>query len=332
MNTQETLPEMHLDQVLILMYHRIADTGLDPWQLCVSPEKFRQQLEQLSQQFEFIKLSDIPACGDLSNKLVITFDDGYADNLLVAKPILEEFSAPATVFVTSGYVGGEREFWWDELEQLILQLDSLPNSLSLDMESLQLQFDFKQHGHYSEELAAIHRDWKVTYDGSHPPTERHELFLNLWAKLQVSSEGTRRKALESLFLWAGREPIVRLTHRPMGKAELVEITQNGLIEIGSHGVTHCAFPSLDSESKRMELESSKMELETILDRKVTSFAYPHGEYDLETIRLVEELGYDFALGTGKPKFPNWKRFQLPRVMAMNRGIRGLSARMHLEPS
>ena len=55
----------------------------------------------------------------LSRSVVITFDDGYRDNLLVAKPILEEHGLPATVFVTTGYVGSNRDFWWDELESLL---------------------------------------------------------------------------------------------------------------------------------------------------------------------------------------------------------------------
>ena len=44
---------------------------------------------------------------------VITFDDGYADNLTAALPILREFDCPAAFFICAGAIGSEREFPWD---------------------------------------------------------------------------------------------------------------------------------------------------------------------------------------------------------------------------
>ena len=56
----------------------------------------------------------------------VTFDDGYGDNLRNAKPILDRHRVPATVFVTSGYVGARREFWWDELGRVVLHAPRVP--------------------------------------------------------------------------------------------------------------------------------------------------------------------------------------------------------------
>lgn len=50
---------------------------------------------------------------------VVTFDDGYEDNALFAKPVLEEFQVPAIFFLTSGVIG-QGQFWWDELALLVL--------------------------------------------------------------------------------------------------------------------------------------------------------------------------------------------------------------------
>ena len=76
------------------------------------PEHFQQQLEVLRRDYELIRLSDVTTAEDLRGKAVITFDDGYLDNLLVAKPMLDRCEAPATVFVSTGYVGANRDYWW----------------------------------------------------------------------------------------------------------------------------------------------------------------------------------------------------------------------------
>jgi peptidoglycan/xylan/chitin deacetylase (PgdA/CDA1 family) len=73
--------------------------------------------------------------------VAVTFDDGYADNLLNGKPLLECYDVPVTVFVTSGYVGAGREFWADELERLFLQPGTLRQELCLAIKGRTHQWD-----------------------------------------------------------------------------------------------------------------------------------------------------------------------------------------------
>src|SRR5262245_38128283 len=111
-------------RAVILMYHRIADVPLAPWSMCVAPEHFAAHLLMLRQYAIPMSLNQLAHAyhaGNLPQRAVaITFDDGYADNLHHAKPLLERYGIPATVFVTTGYVGSTREFWWDELERVLL--------------------------------------------------------------------------------------------------------------------------------------------------------------------------------------------------------------------
>src|SRR5215213_3511763 len=87
-------------KAMVLMYHRIADVPYDPWQLCVTPENFDEQLAYFKKHFNVISLSEF--VNDLANRRVkkntvcITFDDGYTDNFLEAKPLLEKHNCPAT--------------------------------------------------------------------------------------------------------------------------------------------------------------------------------------------------------------------------------------------
>ena len=97
---------------IILMYHRVADDKNDPHLLCVSPENFRKHLEILKQKKNIIPLSKILDKNIPKNSVAITFDDGYADNLHTALPILKELSAPATIFIATGLLG--QRFHWDD--------------------------------------------------------------------------------------------------------------------------------------------------------------------------------------------------------------------------
>ena len=108
---------------LILLYHRVANAKPGPHSnvsgLSVTPEHFEQQLAVLRRRFAPLRLRDLLESPPRFRHpaVAVTFDDGYADNLHAALPLLERFGIPATFFVTSGMLGGEREFWWDTLER-----------------------------------------------------------------------------------------------------------------------------------------------------------------------------------------------------------------------
>lgn len=103
---------------VVLLYHRVAVINNDVNLLSVAPDKFEHQLGYLKTKFKIIGLGEMAK--DLqfgrikNNSLAITFDDGYADNLHNALPILEKYNIPATVFVTTGKIGDDKPFFWEE--------------------------------------------------------------------------------------------------------------------------------------------------------------------------------------------------------------------------
>src|SRR5690606_6002950 len=119
----------------VLMYHRVAHDPLDPWRLCVRPEHFDAQLARLRSRRRVVPLRQLVAehrARRLPHGTVaITFDDGYADNATRAVPLLRRHGLPATCFLTAGAIGAGREFWWDELEHLLLAPGPLPPRLHL---------------------------------------------------------------------------------------------------------------------------------------------------------------------------------------------------------
>src|ERR1035437_6296156 len=129
------LSNIFKDRVIILLYHRIADFEPDPQLLCVTPQHFAEQMEIVRNYYTYMSLQDLKSLiklGKIPHRgLVVTFDDGYIDNLKHALPILEDFHIPATVFAISEYVGKQAELISDVLECILLQTETLPSILQL---------------------------------------------------------------------------------------------------------------------------------------------------------------------------------------------------------
>ena len=91
----------------ILAYHMV-DSFLTWGVTRVAPHLFFRQIKMLqSAGKEFLTISDYLELSPLqqSDKIAITFDDGYASVFNYAFPILEKFSVPASVFVNPAYIG-----------------------------------------------------------------------------------------------------------------------------------------------------------------------------------------------------------------------------------
>ncbi len=88
----------------ILTYHSI---GHRRYEMNVTPEDFARQMAWLADSHEVISL-DAAAAGKPG--VALTFDDGYADNLHHAAPVLAKHGFPATIFVVSGHLGGTLPF------------------------------------------------------------------------------------------------------------------------------------------------------------------------------------------------------------------------------
>src|SRR3954471_4527910 len=141
-------------RVLILLSHRVIELSSDPYLLGVTPQRFAEHLEIVRKHGRPMRLRQLVQAlrdGNLpSRAVVVTFDDGYADNLYKAKPLLERYDIPATVFVVTCAIGREREFWWDDLERLLLQPGTLPETLHLCIDGSAYRWELGEAAHYSE--------------------------------------------------------------------------------------------------------------------------------------------------------------------------------------
>ena len=310
---------------LILMYHRITELDSDPQLLSVSPQNFAEQLQIVSSFYKPLSLRELVeqlSLGRVPHQAVaITFDDGYADNLHEAKPILESYGIPATVFVTAGAVGKTQEFWWDDLERLLLQPGILPERLSLEINGSSYSWELGTYSHYSDTEYKSHSNWHVLIKDD--PTPRHKIYRSLCKLMRPLPTENRETLLQKIAAWAQKDTIGRSSHRSVTADEVKELAKGGLIEVGAHTMTHPVLSSISKARQQNEIRQSKEYLDSILglENQVSNFAYPSGnesDYTLETASTVLEMGFASACSTiNDVVWQGADLFQLPRFTIRN---------------
>lgn len=283
-------------RAVVFMYHRVAEPGLDPWQLAVSPSRFEAQVAMIARKYRVVPLSEISTRVRTGRSVrglaAITFDDGYADNALVAHPVLERQRLPATYFVTTSILDGKSRFWWDELEDVLLRRDVLPARFALEDGAPELAFDLGDDAVLDDARRAAIGEWNTSKPH---PNRRTEVFHRVWSVLGSYSPRKRRVILDALADWSGSGAIQPIP--TIDRAMLRELAKSDYAEIGAHGVTHLALEPADPVTRGFEIGTSKSTLEEILSKRVDGFAYPNGSYDESTTHAVASAGYRYAVTT-----------------------------------
>ncbi len=267
---------------MILGYHRIAEEQTDVYDVCVTPMHFEEQMYALSQHANVVSLSKLVKHLDNGSlptgTVAVTFDDGYADNLYQAKPILEKYQIPATVFMCTGFWG--RQFWWDELDRLVMESDADPFALRLDLD--------KSHFHRDPPPASSEPD------PSRDASVRKKLCEALYHHLLPLDVNEQNNVMDVIRSWSGLSTDVSSQARAMTQAELLQFAECDLFEVGAHTRNHPMLPYLALERQREEIVSSRQDLEQLLGKPVRSFSYPNGKATEDAKRIVQEAGFAFA--------------------------------------
>jgi peptidoglycan/xylan/chitin deacetylase (PgdA/CDA1 family) len=289
--------------LLILIYHRVL-VEADPL-LPDEPDAaaFEAIADLLADHFNVLPLREAGArlaAGSLPDRaLCITFDDGYANNLAVAEPILASRRLPATVFVATGYLNGGRMFNDTVIEAVRHAGDSL------DLTDLGLgRFELRDAAAKRGAIAAI------------------------LPRLKYRPLDERRRAAESIAERVG----ARLPDDLMLTDEQVRELHRRGVEIGAHTVDHPILANVAADRARDEMAGSKRRLEQIIGGPVATFAYPNGrpgqDYHAIHARLARETGFSLAVSTAwgaatRASDP----YQLPRIAPWDRTAIRYSARL-----
>jgi peptidoglycan/xylan/chitin deacetylase (PgdA/CDA1 family) len=301
---------------LVLGYHRIAAPASDPLRLCVTPERFEQQLDVLSRVADFVPLSEIASRLHRGRRarpaVALSFDDGYADNLHEALPLLEKYGAPATVFISTAWIGRREPFWWDRFSAILQAFERLPSEIRL-------------------QIGDDEFTWQRQGDDSDDARGRKRLLLALRARLMSATDLERRAALDHLESLANPANADDSAGRPMTQDELRRLASSPLIEIGAHTMTHCHLPDLSSDAQFDEIAGSRRQCQELVGELPSSFAYPYGAFDAATPELVRSAGFERACSTVNELFWAGSDMMLvPRVIPWNHTARQFSAVMRMQ--
>jgi peptidoglycan/xylan/chitin deacetylase (PgdA/CDA1 family) len=281
-----------------LIYHRVAELETDPHQLAVRPERFRQQLLHLRDNFRILtplQMQQSLDSGDVpEDGIVITFDDGYADNYLNMLPIVEELEVPVTVFVATDLLGTSREFWWDELERI-----------------------FHGNAGHPARLEFIVPQGSIR-TSTDTPEARREACDQFHAFMKRLKPAEREYCLDSLRKWAGTSAEGEASHRVLTNEELSRLSRSAFVTIGAHTCSHTALSVLSADEQVAEIAGSKRVLEQLTGRQVDFFSYPFGarnDYSAETPDLCRQAGFrgSYANFHGHI-FRNTDPHQVPRML------------------
>lgn len=292
--------------VVVLIYHRVTTLPSDLQFLAVTPDNFRAQMRFLKNNYRIVRFEE-DWSGIREPALAVTFDDGYADNALEALPILEQVGVPATFFVSTGAIGTREEFWWDELERVILCGKEYPPFFKLNDSS-------------------FGKSWPTS-----TVAERKSLYDAIHPMIKKIDAPRREEWLRQLRDWAklGREG--RVEYRPMTEDELRALAGSRWATIGAHTVTHTPLSSLADEDQRREILRSRGDLEALLGSEIKVFSYPFGkrdDYNSSSVRICREAGFVKAASNFPGQAHGWTDpYQLPRQLVRNWDLDTFAAKM-----
>lgn len=264
----------------VLAYHRVSDDP-SPAGLAVTREEFRSQMAERLARGPAVPLAEIVSGESPRDAFAVTFDDGYADNLHVVLPILEELGVPATFFITTGHVISGKHFWWDQVARL-MPAGTDPSD--------------------RPPLVLPCRDGPRAWAPS-TPEETLAARRHVAAWLQSMAPEDVGECVNLLAEWAG--PGFEPNHpseRPLTPAELAELADSPLATIGAHTRTHINLAFCPAERLGMELAGSREDLKDLCGVDTDLLAYPFGIWGADVneaaVAAAEASGFSVAVLNG----------------------------------
>ena len=282
---------------LVYMLHHITEknpNGIPTNEdLKVSPQfleniiiKYKRQgltflsLDELSEIINSDKIPEHPF-------IAFTIDDGYLDNYTEALPVFERQQVPFAIFVATDFIDQKAILWWDILENLILQNDSIRI----------------RENEYR--CRTFQEKWDVY-------RILREIILCLDPK-------KLKEALNELFSYYSIDWYEPIRRQAMTWEQVKTISQHPLCTIGGHTVSHTVMNQLSEEEFRQEVSEGIRKIQAVTGKPILHFAYPYGspnEIGEREYQLISGFGFKTVFSSFGGCITNKNKNQithLPRV-------------------
>jgi peptidoglycan/xylan/chitin deacetylase (PgdA/CDA1 family) len=203
---------------------------------------------------------------------VVTFDDGYSDNLTHALPVLKKHDVPFTVYVSTNFPDGKAVLWWDLLEDLLLER----NTIEIKTGSEHHRFNCASMEEKEDTFEAI-RSIIIGFGERDFLPRVEEIFKGLGVDIYS-------KAVELALRWE----------------QVTELAKEPLVTIGAHTVNHYALKELPEDRAVYEVTESKKKIEAHIGKEVDHFAYPYGgpgHMGAKDLDIMKKYGFKTAVTT-----------------------------------
>jgi peptidoglycan/xylan/chitin deacetylase (PgdA/CDA1 family) len=261
----------------------------------VSSAELRKQLRFLKNNYNVIDAESFRAWLEKRDVLprrsvLVTCDDGLANNLSEMLPVLQSEGVPCLFFIT-GESCGERPgvLWYEELYHLLtggVSETDIHTIFEIDRER------FHQHSFQG-------KWWNCVMNAS---------------RLNASARAEKIGLLRSLSKFVSSKLPERW--RRMNGEELKMLASSGM-RIGAHTMSHPVLAQCSEDEARREVTQSRTDLERLLGDKVWAFAYPFGNpatMGEREVNLAREAGFECAfVNVGGGAVDPSQRFALART-------------------
>lgn len=275
-------------RAVVLTYHRVlpAERSAESFSadaIVVTPPTFRRQMQLLKRLFTPLSADQFAkalAAGQLPDgACVVTFDDGWYDNLEYALPILRETAVPAVLFVATDYIGSDNCFWQERLSRALSAARRIPEhssglfaelgapgllDASLTLEQVKLA------------IRAI-----VDHYKAQPQAAIDALVQRVERLLQDAGAAVERQHPDRFLSWE----------------QVGQLGSSGWVAIGSHCCTHTPLTKLDADAVQIELHRSREIIRKRTGIDPADLAYPNGDHDAHIAKAVRDSGYRCAYTT-----------------------------------
>ena len=316
--TAEVLSRTGLDKVagslsgssgvpLVIGYHRVvedfaASAATSIPSMLVSRQMLERHLDWIGRRFRFVSLDELGARLDGSDGsddpvAAITFDDGYRDFYDHAFPLLKQKGIPAAVFVVTDLVSTTRVQTHDKLYLLLSRRVGARNLKPV-------------------ELAGLLQGLGISVPGIVDNTP-YQATRALLEALPMASIGRVVAALES------EASISEDTFKPFYSLtwEMLDRVQRSGMTIGSHTRTHVMMTRESGPRVLDEVTGPRDEIKRRLGTDVRHFAYPSGQFNIDSVNAVAKAGYRFGYTVCGHRDAGHPRLTVPRTLLWENSCR-----------